>query len=161
MDWPYPVNWQSIDPHAHQSLFDVALHETIKYESIAHKEGAIVIMDPKDNARNEDLEWENRVLCSDESCIGTIGPDGRCRECGLPYEGELPPGIGAVSDAPQDPPDDDGDAVDDDNEAESEEDGDDLSVGDDEWARRTLCRDESCIGVIGEDGRCKECGKPY
>ncbi len=32
-----------------------------------------------------DLEWERRVLCSDESCIGTIGPDGKCKECGLPY----------------------------------------------------------------------------
>jgi hypothetical protein len=86
----------------------------------------MAIMDPKDNARNKDLEWENRVLCSDESCIGTIGPDGRCRECGLPYEGELPSGIGAPSDAPLDAPDDDaGDADDDDNEAEIEDDGDD------------------------------------
>ncbi len=119
-------------------------------------------MDPKDNARNKDLEWENRVLCSDESCIGTIGPDGRCRECGLRYQGDLPPGIGEVSDAPLAPHDDDtGDDVDDDNDAEIEDDSDDPSVGDDEWARRTLCRDESCIGVIGEDGRCKECGKPY
>jgi len=32
--------------------------------------------------KNED--WENRVLCSDGSCIGTIGPDGRCKECGKP-----------------------------------------------------------------------------
>ena len=31
-------------------------------------------------------DWENRVLCSDESCIGVIGPDGRCKECGKPYE---------------------------------------------------------------------------
>jgi hypothetical protein len=32
-------------------------------------------------------DWENRVLCSDESCIGVIGPDGRCKECGKSYEG--------------------------------------------------------------------------
>lgn len=25
---------------------------------------------------------EGRVLCSDESCIGVIGPDGRCGICG-------------------------------------------------------------------------------
>ena len=31
--------------------------------------------------------WENRVLCSDESCIGVIGPDGRCKECGKSYDG--------------------------------------------------------------------------
>lgn len=32
-------------------------------------------------------EWQNRRLCSDENCIGVIGPDGRCRECGKPYAG--------------------------------------------------------------------------
>ena len=31
-------------------------------------------------------DWENRVLCSDESCIGVIGPDGRCKECGKPFQ---------------------------------------------------------------------------
>ena len=25
---------------------------------------------------------------------------------------------------------------------------------------RRLCSDDSCIGVIGEDNRCRECGKP-
>jgi hypothetical protein len=30
-----------------------------------------------------------------------------------------------------------------------------------DWGERTLCSDESCIGVIGPDGRCKECGKPF
>ena len=35
-----------------------------------------------------DVEWEQRTLCMDESCIGVIGPDGRCKECGLPYESE-------------------------------------------------------------------------
>ena len=34
-----------------------------------------------------DDDWENRILCSDESCIGVIGPDGRCKECGKPYQG--------------------------------------------------------------------------
>ena len=32
-------------------------------------------------------DWENRKLCSDGNCIGVIGTDGRCRECGKPYEG--------------------------------------------------------------------------
>jgi len=35
--------------------------------------------------RNED-SFENRVLCSDGNCIGVIGPDGRCKVCGLPYK---------------------------------------------------------------------------
>ena len=30
-------------------------------------------------------EWQNRRLCSDENCIGVIGPDGRCKECGKPH----------------------------------------------------------------------------
>ncbi|MEJ2158066.1 MAG: hypothetical protein P8X96_22285 [Desulfobacteraceae bacterium] len=119
-------------------------------------------MDQKDEARNIDLEWENRVLCSDESCIGTIGPDGRCRECGRPYEGELPSGIGEVPDAPLTPSTEDADdSSGDDVEAQAEGNGEDGTDTDDEWERRTLCRDESCIGVIGGDGRCKECGKPY
>ncbi|MGB5217396.1 MAG: hypothetical protein WBN66_03760 [Smithella sp.] len=29
-----------------------------------------------------------------------------------------------------------------------------------DWKKRILCSDESCIGVIGSDGKCKECGKP-
>ena len=36
-----------------------------------------------------------------------------------------------------------------------------MAPGEEEWENRVLCRDESCIGVIGPDGRCKECGKPY
>jgi hypothetical protein len=162
MDWPYPVNRQSADSHALRFRFGIAQCETIEYESVARKEGVNVIMGQKDDARKKDLEWENRVLCSDESCIGTIGPDGRCRECGLRYEGDLPPGIGEVSDAPLAPPDEDGDdGVADDVDAETESSSENGSDTDEEWARRTLCRDESCIGVIGEDGCCKECGKPY
>jgi hypothetical protein len=38
----------------------------------------------------------------------------------------------------------------------SQEEGDTL-----DFAERVLCSDGACIGVIGEDGLCKECGKPY
>ena len=37
-----------------------------------------------------DIYWENRTLCSDESCIGVIGPDGHCKECGEKFKGDLP-----------------------------------------------------------------------
>jgi hypothetical protein len=30
-----------------------------------------------------DADWENRVLCSDGNCTGTI-VEGKCRICGLP-----------------------------------------------------------------------------
>ena len=110
----------------------------------------------------EDFDWENRILCSDESCIGVIGPDGRCKECGKPYEGELP-GSGPSTETarPQAPA----------REPESDEQpqpepqpesADPIGPeDDDDWENRTLCSDESCIGVIGPDGRCKECGRPY
>jgi hypothetical protein len=99
-----------------------------------------------------DIEWENRTLCSDESCIGIIGPDGRCKECGLQYEGAFTP------------TDDVGDGIDAEDEAwdaDEEYEQEEADDGDLDWENRTLCVDESCIGVIGKDGRCKECGKPH
>ncbi len=100
--------------------------------------------------------WEERILCGDESCIGVIGPDGRCKECGRPYEGPLP--LPSES-RPAAQPSDDYDAP---MDTQVDEDESDLSgAGDEEWQTRKLCRDESCIGVIGPDGRCKECGRPY
>jgi len=119
-----------------------------------------------------DLDWERRVLCSDESCIGTIGPDGMCRECGKPYEGEFPESFGSDGTAAQDSEEQ---LLDIEPGSEALGNGDDPGEGhaapeeaiessvdhDDEWARRTLCSDEACIGTIGPDGFCKECGKPY
>lgn len=95
---------------------------------------------------DENEDWENRTLCSDESCIGTIGPDGKCKECGKVYEGELPADHGTPSSKPV---------------AEAAHKEEDTSTEDDDWGKRVLCSDESCIGVIGPDGRCKECGKPF
>ncbi|MBW2249028.1 MAG: hypothetical protein JRF62_18030, partial [Deltaproteobacteria bacterium] len=43
-------------------------------------------MENQETKFQTDIEWEQRKLCSDESCIGVIGPDGRCKECGLPFE---------------------------------------------------------------------------
>lgn len=94
--------------------------------------------------------WENRTLCSDESCIGIIGPDGRCKECGRPYEKEHYQGEERSAEMSDSAPADDA-AVD----------APPASGSDDEWENRTLCSDEGCIGVIGSDGRCKECGKAY
>lgn len=96
--------------------------------------------------KNED--WEHRILCSDESCIGSIGPGGKCRECGKLYEGELPSGhevsMGQNVTAEEQNP------------VSSKT---DIDLHDD-WDKRVLCGDGSCIGVIGPDGKCKECGKP-
>jgi len=106
-------------------------------------------------------DWDNRILCSDGNCIGVIGPDGHCRECGKKYEGTLPetlvsdkespsegdqePSAGADIDAPPHP-------------TAAVTPGEDTES--DDWSARKLCSDGNCIGVIGPDGLCKECGKP-
>lgn len=96
---------------------------------------------------DENIDWDKRVLCSDESCIGTIGPNGKCRECDKPYEGVLPDGHGTETVHPE---------VTEEPKPISEE----IVESDDDWDKRVLCGDGSCIGVIGPDGKCKECGKP-
>jgi hypothetical protein len=111
-----------------------------------------------------DEEWERRILCSDETCIGVIGPDGRCKECGKPYEGKLPgpqptdnpPSFSAAAREAEEKKDNAVSA-----EADLPSSSEDPSDPEDEWKNRKLCSDGNCIGVIGPDGRCKECGKPY
>jgi hypothetical protein len=103
---------------------------------------AIKHMGTENGKNNTDPEWENRRLCPDGNCIGIIGPDGRCKECGMtsgnPEEGAKntaeavnTPSCGCNSDSESDP----------------------------EWENRKLCPDGNCIGIIGPDGRCGECGK--
>ena len=117
--------------------------------------------------KSGDSDWDNRVLCSDGNCIGVIGHDRRCKECGKPYEGQLPFSI-------DEPPSDDqaaDQAPENDTPEGRHENGssepDEMLSDDDEdnedpdWDNRVLCSDGNCIGVIGPDGRCKECGKPY
>ena len=127
-------------------------------------------MGNENNTPKDNLDWENRKLCSDPACIGVIGSEGRCKECGKPYQGD------PFEDTPFDPSgaasddtlsegtafetesaDDYGDAEYDDAEYADEEE----TVSDSDWKDRKLCSDPACIGVIGTDGRCKECGKPY
>lgn len=100
-------------------------------------------------------DWEERVPCSDGSCIGTIGADGLCRECGVPHsDGVIP----RVLDEPQDdessadPPDESEEPV--------EPPDDPTSDVEDDWESRQLCSDGNCIGIIGADGVCTECGAP-
>ncbi len=128
---------------------------------------------PEENqeaAEDYDLDWENRILCSDGNCIGIIGVDGCCKECGKKYEGELsrPAPSDPDKQAPSDLDEQAPSELDEPIETEIE---DPSSVADetghtpsgptdDEWENRVLCSDGNCIGVIGSDGKCKECGKP-
>jgi len=116
------------------------------------------MMKNEEDTTQADIEWEQRILCSDESCIGVIGPDGRCKECGLPYAGP----IDATNEETVASDVEEADSEDEISE-EPEETGeyDTETQTDLDWEQRTLCSDESCIGVIGPDGLCKECGKPY
>jgi hypothetical protein len=104
-----------------------------------------------------DADWENRILCSDGNCIGVVGPDGRCKECGKKYEGPLPqrPAVESPAEEEEPPPEEKANE-----DVAGPDDAGELPA-DDDWANRKLCTDGGCIGVIGPDGRCKECGKPY
>ncbi len=94
---------------------------------------------------DENEDWDKRILCSDGACIGVIGPDGKCRECGKPYEGVLPEDHGRQTPEPAGAPEASAGAP---------------QTDDEDWDKRVFCSDGACIGVIGPDGRCKECGKP-
>jgi hypothetical protein len=106
-----------------------------------------------------DTDWDNRILCSDGNCIGVIGPDGHCKECGKKYEGKLPETLVAGNESRSEG--EDGHRAGADIEAPPTADTTlREETGADDWADRQLCSDGNCIGVIGPDGRCKECGKP-
>ena len=122
-------------------------------------------MENKETKSQADIEWEQRKLCRDESCIGVIGPDGRCKECGLSFEegpSDETKAEPAIENLEEVATEEELEEVATEEELEDvAESGAEKSDGDLEWEQRKLCVDESCIGVIGPDGRCKECGKPY
>jgi hypothetical protein len=89
---------------------------------------------------------EDRVLCSDDACVGTVGPDRRCKVCGKPYEGDEDPAASAASPAPHPSPD----------ASSAPTPAADPDASPDE---RVCCPDDACVGVIGPDGTCGVCGK--
>jgi hypothetical protein len=65
------VTWDtSQDPARDEDSDDSTLPRTLA--DVAHLEGGGATFDPK------------RRLCSDGSCLGVIGANGRCNVCGLP-----------------------------------------------------------------------------
>lgn len=101
-------------------------------------------------------EWDHRQLCPDGACVGLIGSDGTCKVCGraAPNWGdERKRGLVA-----EEVHDDNEELGDDDDELE-EEDGDEEEAEQEEWVERKLCPDGGCVGVIGDDGKCKTCGR--
>jgi hypothetical protein len=112
----------------------------------------------KQEAGEDDhIDWNNRVLCSDGNCIGVVGPDGRCKECGKTYEGELPESV--TSEAADEPDMADAEVDEEQSSTAADTDANADRPADDDWENRVLCSDGNCIGIIGPDGKCKECGK--
>jgi hypothetical protein len=111
----------------------------------------------KQDSTYSETDWDNRILCEDGNCIGVIGPDGNCKECGRKYEGSLPEN----SDSAEEPRSEGSDETDEPDvpEPTAADDSAGGDAGSDNWDSRQLCSDGNCIGVIGTDGRCKECGK--
>lgn len=129
------------------------------------------------------VSWEERRLCPDGSCLGVVGADGACNECGRvdPEAARLLDARAAAKGEAKGEPKREpkrelsGEAVDS-GESDGEGDGDGEEGGTDggaagsravgarggelgdDWQRRQLCEDGACIGVV-IDGRCNTCGK--
>jgi hypothetical protein len=103
---------------------------------------------------NDDFNVVERILCEDDACIGLVGPDGKCKVCGLVYKGpESVSALGRGEVVTDDgTPGGDADAASFSNGLRTE--SDDSDVDD-----RVLCSDDTCIGIIGPDGVCGTCGK--
>jgi len=105
------------------------------------------------NVEETGFTLEGRVLCGDDACIGTIGPDKRCRLCGKPYEGDAELGS---EEAPRTAPEGDGERPD---AADAAPAGPAPVQDSGAPDGRTCCPDDACTGIIGPSGACGVCGK--
>lgn len=92
--------------------------------------------------------WEQRQLCPDGSCVGVIGADGTCKVCGRAAPNWGDERKRGLVDEPPDAAVDEGPVV----IASSPE-------PPAEWTERKLCPDGACVGLIGDNGKCKVCGR--
>ena len=93
-------------------------------------------------------DWEQRQLCPDGGCTGVIGPDGTCKVCGraAPNWGdERRRGQRPVEEVEE--------------EIEKNVVAHDQPEAPDDFENRALCPDGSCVGVLGDDGKCRVCGR--
>ncbi len=114
---------------------------------------------------SSEFDPRQRELCTDGACIGLIGPDGVCKECGKPGRNvtQHPRHRGMVAhEVDGDEGDREDDRIDEEEDDDREDDrideqsSDEIAAFDED--ERQLCPDGACIGVIGPDGRCRECG---
>jgi hypothetical protein len=103
-------------------------------------------------------EWEQRTLCPDDTCIGVLGPDGRCCICGLRGDLSRPQHFAPPISSP--PVADEGDLATAETAATAEPSTEAVEPdgNDDGFLRRELCPNDSCIGVLSATGSCPLCG---
>jgi hypothetical protein len=102
-----------------------------------------------------------RRLCPDGACVGLIGDNNLCKVCGQPADGNPD----ALAVAPEAVTTWDGSLSESDDSALPGTLEDVAQLGEAEEAggfdpKRKLCSDDSCVGVVGADGRCGVCGRP-
>lgn len=109
-------------------------------------------------------EWDQRLLCPDGGCVGVIGDNGLCKVCGraAPNWGDERKRGLAPDDVEDNDENDDEDDDEEYNDGDEDEDADlqpesPSDIG--EWKDRKLCVDGACVGVIGDDNKCRVCGK--
>jgi hypothetical protein len=96
---------------------------------------------------SSEIDWDDRELCPDGACTGVLSTDGVCPVCGKTGSATRPARASKAEPAsPAAPPVEARPAP-------------ARSAGEDDIDDRELCPDGACIGVIGEDGACKVCGK--
>lgn len=93
-------------------------------------------------------DWAQRQLCPDGGCVGVIGDDGTCRVCG-----RVAPNWGDERRRGKRP------TAEVEPEIEAKVVQHDTPAAPDDFDSRALCPDGSCIGVIGDDGACRVCGR--
>ena len=89
-------------------------------------------------------ELEERIPCPDESCVGCLGEDGRCRVCGTGSEGVPGPGLEPLAMGQE--------------HNEEAADLDSQEPQEPGWEERVPCADESCVGSVDGEGYCRICG---
>jgi hypothetical protein len=107
-----------------------------------------------------------RRLCPDGACVGLIGNDGRCRECGLPASASAASASASAFPSPGAPDAPLTDVITDTAGHQSRlagpgGTGDTRDEGGDQGFRpdRRLCEDGDCIGVLDDSGSCPVCGR--
>ena len=91
-------------------------------------------------------DWDDRELCPDGACTGVLDEAGVCPTCGK--TGQARAGKAKGSSAKPQP------VLEVAKEAAAK-----ATPASDDIEDRELCPDGACIGVIGPDGRCRECGR--